>query len=351
MSVQKSVEKFEETFESKDERVVFASGEHPLELYFQGDYDTRANVIFNHPEVEGFAYVYEDTLTKAFLATRIVDFKKTFCHQVAAVSGDFSESIPFVVNETVLFSNSLHYTNHELDDCIPSEKAGKWMTKNKGKYPPPPIEFNKLGNIRIVSIPYIIPLIKGVDITEGSIEDSNVVGKLVAYHGAAAEWLCLMNMEAICSTKLWCGEGDNQCPRPSNNKNVSLSYNGELFIKVLMGASKNSVAYRTVKNLVDEFKTKELEKYRLQHPEETIPKSIDLDYKTSASVSTASTKLSYNSSTSEDAKVVNKNGNLLSFLQILFCREGNGDEMIPATITDEAMEIMGSSEKSAISSS
>ena len=116
MSVQKSVEKFDETFESKDKRVVFASGEHPLELYFQGDYDTRANVIFNHPEVEGFAYVYEDTLTKAFLATRIVDFKKTFCHQVAAVSGDFSEFVPFVVNETVLFSNSLHYSNHELDD-------------------------------------------------------------------------------------------------------------------------------------------------------------------------------------------------------------------------------------------
>ena len=40
MSVQKSVEKLDETFESKDKRVVFASGEHPLELYFQGDYDT-----------------------------------------------------------------------------------------------------------------------------------------------------------------------------------------------------------------------------------------------------------------------------------------------------------------------
>ena len=49
-----------------------------MELYFQGDYDTRANVIFNHPEVEGFAYVYQDTLRKAFLATRIIDFKTFF---------------------------------------------------------------------------------------------------------------------------------------------------------------------------------------------------------------------------------------------------------------------------------
>ena len=88
-----------------------------------------------------------------------------------------------------------------------------------------------------------------------------------------------------------------------------------------MGASKNSVAYRTVKNLVDAFKSKELEKYRLEYPEEqeAIPKIIDLDYKTSVSVSTASTKLADKSSSSDDVKVVNKNGNLISFFQILFC--------------------------------
>ena len=73
MSLQKPVQKLDGTFESKDKRVVFASGEYPLELCFQGDYDSRANVIFNHPEVEGFAYFYEDTLTKTLLATRIVD--------------------------------------------------------------------------------------------------------------------------------------------------------------------------------------------------------------------------------------------------------------------------------------
>ena len=89
MSVQKSVEKLDETFESKDKRVVFASGEHPLELYFQGDYDTRANVIFNHPEVEGFAHFYGDPLTNAFVATRIIDFKNSLSNQVVAVNGDF----------------------------------------------------------------------------------------------------------------------------------------------------------------------------------------------------------------------------------------------------------------------
>ena len=72
---------------------------------------------------------------------------------------------------------------------------------------------------------------------------------------------------------------------------------------------------------------------------------IDLDYKTSASASTSSTKLADKSSSSDDVKVVNKNGNLVSFFQILFCGEGSGDGMIPAKMSDKAMKIMGSSEK------
>ena len=46
-------------------------------------------------------------------------------------------------------------------------------------------------------------------------------------------------------------------------------------------------------------------------------------------------------------KAINKNGNLLSFFQIIFCGEGSGDEMIFAKMSDKAMEIMGSSEKNA----
>ena len=80
-------------------------------------------MIFNHPKVEGLPYVYEDTLTKAFLAKTINDFKKSLSYQVVAVNGDFSEFVSFVVKESVLFSNSLHYNDEELDNCIPTEKA------------------------------------------------------------------------------------------------------------------------------------------------------------------------------------------------------------------------------------
>ena len=130
------------------------------------------------------------------------------------MNGNFSEFIPFTVIENLLLSNSLHYNMVQLYDSIPSEKVGKWLAKNKGNKPVSPDEFSKLSNLRIVNIPFIIHLIKGAKIAEGSIEDSIVVSKLVAYHGATTEWLSLMNMKSRCSSKLWCGNGENQCPRP-----------------------------------------------------------------------------------------------------------------------------------------
>ena len=129
------------------------------------------------------------------------------------MNGSFSEFVPITVIENCFFGNSRHYNNGELGESIPSEKAGKWLAKNKEKYLDPPSDFSKLASLRIMSIPFIIPLIKGAKIAEDSIEDSSVVSKLVAYHGAyhgaAAKWLCLMDMESGYSSKLWCGDGEH----------------------------------------------------------------------------------------------------------------------------------------------
>ena len=69
-----------------------------------------------------------------------------------------------------------------------------------------------------------------------------------------------MNTESGCSSKLWCGDGENQCPRPVIPKNIATTYEIDLLIKILIGASKNSVIYQTVVNLVDSFKANKLEK-------------------------------------------------------------------------------------------
>ena len=103
---------------------------------------------------------------------------------------------------------------------------------------------------------------------------------------------------------VWCGDGENQCPRPVIPQSISMTYEIDLFVKVLMGASKNIVAYRTVRNLVDSFKTAKVEKYNQDHPEgiETIPKSIDLDCNSKCFKSTNVS--SVKSSSSIDTKVV-----------------------------------------------
>lgn len=90
-------------------------------------------------------------------------------------------------------------------------------------------------------------------------------------------------------------------------KYITTSYEVDLFIKVIMRASKNNIAYRTVKHLVDDFKTKKLDKYNQEHPEEreTIPTNIDLDCNSKCSKSTNNTMVSsIKSISSSDTKVV-----------------------------------------------
>ena len=63
-------------------------------------------------------------------------------------------------------------------------------------------------------------------------------------------------------------DDDNQSPCPHVAKDMTMSYNCELFVNVVMGESKNSVAYRTIKDLIDNVKRRKLEKYLYKNPEE-----------------------------------------------------------------------------------
>ena len=96
---------------------------------------------------------------------------------------------------------------------------------------------------------------------------------------------------------------------------------------------------------MDSFKVVKVEKYNQDHPKEieTIPKSIDIDCNSKCSKST--NVFSVKSSSSINTKVVEKNTCLHSFFQILFYREGSGEDFIPRTMSDEAMEIIVSSDK------
>ena len=112
-------------------------------------------------------------------------------------------------------------------------------------------------------------------------------------------------------------------------QNIATSYEVDIFIKVLIGTSKNSVTCRTIKNLVDNFKAAKVEKYNQDHPKEseTISKSIDPDCNSKCSKSTNAYLVK--SSSSIDIKVVEKNTRLFSFSKSYFVeKEGEKNSFL-----------------------
>ena len=55
-------------------------------------------------------------------------------------------------------------------------------------------------------------------------------------------------MESRCNSKPWCGDGGNHRLHPSMVKDITTSYDYSLFVKVIIGAIKNNIEYKLLKN-------------------------------------------------------------------------------------------------------
>ena len=55
----------------------YTEDEHPLCMFLNGDSETRGDIILTHPDVIGFVYLHDDSIVKAFLPKRVVNFKAT----------------------------------------------------------------------------------------------------------------------------------------------------------------------------------------------------------------------------------------------------------------------------------
>ena len=83
---------------------VFEEGMHPLELYVQGTLDQRINILLNHPAVQGFIFISDETITKTFFPKRVTDWK-TNKSVIAAVTDSPDVFIPFSISEEMLGSD------------------------------------------------------------------------------------------------------------------------------------------------------------------------------------------------------------------------------------------------------
>ena len=104
------------SFGSKEDGIVIlARGYHPVYIFRKGLRDTGTNVIFSYPEVERFACIYEYTVIRVCLATRIIDFQKSKGNQEVIINGKCLDFFPFPVIKNLIFNNSFHHNNEESD--------------------------------------------------------------------------------------------------------------------------------------------------------------------------------------------------------------------------------------------
>ena len=297
----------------------------------------RSDVIFNHPDVLGFMYLYEDNIRKAFLVNKVVNFKASSPSKkntIVAVSGDTEDYIPFSVQESDLFSDVFHITDcTTINNNTPSIAVGKFLKENAKEILGLPEEFDsdaKIRRLKVVAFPIILPIVKGHYFDEGSIQDAKIYDAVTNIHDLYAEWIFLFKYKYIVSSRFTTNKVT--CPTPQNSNNViSLD---ELPIKALFKNKDCSSAFVKIKKEVDKYiasNTKHL-------PSCKVPEVVNIPEQKSP---TAESKAS-------ESTVINEK--LTAFLQVLlakpvFDQEGSIIYLEPATISDSLQEILTSTTK------
>ena len=75
----------------------YSDEDHPLVLFLKADAEGREDILLSHPDVIGFVYIQENSISKAFLPKKIINFKATAPENKKIIAGyrkDFSR-LPF----------------------------------------------------------------------------------------------------------------------------------------------------------------------------------------------------------------------------------------------------------------
>ena len=111
-------------FDMKDTPSTFLRSSDPIEMFMSADRNMRSDLIFSHPEVVGWIYVEEGILQKAFLPTKITNFRDRLKTSVVAVCGSCSSPTPVKVNHRNLISDSFRFSSGSFHDLFPCVSVG-----------------------------------------------------------------------------------------------------------------------------------------------------------------------------------------------------------------------------------
>ena len=223
--------------------------EDPLTLFLEANPDTRLNILLNHPLVYGFVYIIDQTITKAFLPRQTIDWA-TNKRYVSAVSGTPQDFTPFSVLEQFLLGDTPHLSEPvKLNKNVKSIAIGKFIKDNRKSLKNLPSTANtdaKSKNLVVVNFPIVLPLVKGLQFQEGSVDDTQIVELFEKQHELYDDFFHLKVKTHVLDASFFDLEQD--CPLPDTVPPVNL--NLDLPLKVIFRHNK---AYGLLKKEVDKF--------------------------------------------------------------------------------------------------
>ena len=160
-----STEKIDTFYDATQvDRISYPEGNSLAEIYLQGDLETRLDVLFNHPDVKCFLFSYDGVIDKAYLRTKVVDFRSSSNKKIFdAVSSIVQNYTSFFVDDKILLGD-VHY----LSNCTKFNKSVTQINVTKDlkdftcTISPEIKEEAKSRKITIVSFPLILPITQGM---------------------------------------------------------------------------------------------------------------------------------------------------------------------------------------------
>ena len=310
----------------------YQEGYHPLELFLKSDTSGRSDLVLNHPDILGFIYLQGNIVMKAFMCIKVVDWHEANTDDfksIAAINGTSDNFTPFSVPECILFSDQVHLLkiDERLVENAHTCSITKYIKENKKKLNLPDT-FHSCST-KLATFPTVLPLIKGYSIKEGDLRNEDFRNEVSKLHPIYECWIKLKN--GFHCTGDFCFE---DCPLPKETGNTVI-FEPWVTPTVLYRAETVQAWVMLEKELERHTGSK---KYKEESARKasSLPEEVDLESKTVVTMNSAT-----------ESKVSQKNERLIAFLSIMFSmpnydRTGKLTSMHPATLSDDAMEILAS---------
>ena len=66
-------------------KAIYLDEDYPFCMYLEGDTETRGDIILTHSDVTGFVHLQDDTVVKAYLPKRVVNFKASCKEKIKVI--------------------------------------------------------------------------------------------------------------------------------------------------------------------------------------------------------------------------------------------------------------------------